>query len=148
MESLVVKEFGGIEYLKIKEARIEENTYLIFMDTSTQSKVVICDRDLKEVKDKEILFAVLEKVFNKKSDIEYKKNDEEYDEEDGFVPGNELNDSELQEFFSQMELEFFCKFGNNLLSKEKLEYKIKNGIESVEISPKPEGFKKDTARSI
>lgn len=148
MENLVVKEFDGIEYLRIKEVSIEEHTYLLFMDILTQSKVIICDRDLKEVKDKKTSIKILEKVFDKKSDIAYKDNEdnEEYYDEENCVPATILNDDELKEFFRQMKSEFFHRFGHNLLSEGKLDYKIKNGIESVETSPKPEGFKKNIER--
>lgn len=140
MKNLILKEFNGIEYLKIKDIKINENVYSVFIDIKTQTKAIICDGNLEEVKDKNISNEVMQKVFDKKSNIIYERYDYEgfYDEigEDE-VYEIKLDDSKLQNFYTLMKKIFFEKFGN-LLTEEEIDNLILQNIETVVLKRKSE----------
>ena len=134
MEELLIKNIKEIEFLNIKKVKYDNKDYYIYLDTETQSKVIICDKNQELVDDIKIAKSVLDNTFMPYSNVmhfEEKNNNKEVENDEEEY---ELSKTEKEKIIKKMKQIFFEKFGEDLLSEKELDYKIRKNIKSIKLS--------------
>ena len=127
--------FNNEEYFFIKNTKLNGINYTLYMDDNTKSKIIILDENKNIVIDKYLSNNIMSQVFRKYSE-KYADDysDDEYIDEEMYEE-TPLSQETFDKLCDKFKKYVIYQFGEDVISEEEIDRRIKENLESIVIDP-------------